>query len=212
MAKKKPAPAKLGRPRKFGERVPLGLRVTTETKKRLNEAAKASGRSLSQEAEFRLEQTFKAQNAVFDALDLAYGRRWAGLLLAIAQVAQIAGTRAVSLSQWNFEGCEDWTADPYAYDQAMRGIDFVLEAFRPQGKIVSPPDTIGLPADAYARLGEGFARGLLNGLVSPNEQQAWAFAHIAPAVRQRLSELIPTIRMEPDAPLVPGKTLSRKHS
>ena len=175
-----------------GERVPLGLRVTTEVRDRLNEACKASGRSLSQEAEFRLEQTFKAQNAVFDALDLAYGRPWAGLLLAIAEVSQITGTRAVSLSQWNFHGCEDWVSDPYAYDQAASAIRFVLEAFRPSGAIVAPPNTLKLPADAYARLGEGFAREMLSGLVDRKAGPPWPFAHIVNAIRERLAEVLPS--------------------
>src|SRR5262245_8525493 len=46
-----------GRP-SLGERVPLGLRVTLDTKARLDAAARYNGRSLSQEAEFRLEQSF----------------------------------------------------------------------------------------------------------------------------------------------------------
>jgi len=202
---------KPGRPVEFGERLPLGLRVTKETKARLDKAADASGRSLSQEAETRLENTFNAGNAVFDALDLAYGRRWGGLLLAIAQVAQITGTRAVSVSQWNFEGCEDWMADPYAYDQAMRGIVSLLEAFRPHGKIVSPPNTMGLPADAFGRLGEGYARDLLGGLVNPDSKgPAWPFAYGADAIRERLSDLISTIRVEPDAPITTEQATTRK--
>lgn len=44
---------------KGSPRVPLGLRVTPETKAALDSAAKKSGRSQSQEAEIRLEQTFR---------------------------------------------------------------------------------------------------------------------------------------------------------
>ena len=50
----------MGRPTKkpkAGERIPLGLRVTAAVKHRLDKAAKASGRSQSQEAEIRLEQS-----------------------------------------------------------------------------------------------------------------------------------------------------------
>ncbi|HWA21528.1 MAG TPA: TraY domain-containing protein [Caulobacterales bacterium] len=143
------------------ERVPLGLRVTPATKKRLDEAATASGRSQSQEAEMRLEQTFNAENAVFDALDLAYGKRLTGLLLAIAHAAQITGTRAVSVSQLNFFGGEEWGSDPYAYDQAARAINAVLEAYRPRGKIAVPPTQMGLPQEVFTQLGEGFAKDLL---------------------------------------------------
>lgn len=41
-----------------GERAGLSLRVTPEIKKKLEEAAEANGRSLSQECELRLELTF----------------------------------------------------------------------------------------------------------------------------------------------------------
>ena len=51
-----------GRPKREpdpGERVKLGLRVTAEVKRNLDAAADANGRSQSQEAEFRLEQSFE---------------------------------------------------------------------------------------------------------------------------------------------------------
>jgi len=53
-----------GRPIKAaveGERTQLGLRVTAEMKRKLEAAALESGRSLSQEAELRLEQSFERE-------------------------------------------------------------------------------------------------------------------------------------------------------
>jgi predicted HicB family RNase H-like nuclease len=53
---------RLGRPTKpptSGERTPLGLRVAPEIKRKLEAAAMESGRSLSQEAELRLERSFE---------------------------------------------------------------------------------------------------------------------------------------------------------
>lgn len=41
------------------ERIALGLRVTPEMKRRLDVLARTSGRSLSQEVEIRLEQSFR---------------------------------------------------------------------------------------------------------------------------------------------------------
>jgi hypothetical protein len=61
--------AKIGRPtrapRRGERRVPLGLSVTADVKRRLDGAAAKHGRSQSQEAERRLEQSF--------SLDDAYG-------------------------------------------------------------------------------------------------------------------------------------------
>ena len=56
-------PKRPGRPRiepAEGERVQLSFRVTPELKRRLTAAADKSGRSQSQEAEFRLERSFWA--------------------------------------------------------------------------------------------------------------------------------------------------------
>ena len=46
-----------GRP-SVGERVGLGLRVTPELKERIEQTCKATGRSQSQEVEYRLERSF----------------------------------------------------------------------------------------------------------------------------------------------------------
>ncbi len=58
-----------GRPRKAaieGERNSLGLRVTADVKMKLEDAATDSGRSQSQEAEFRLEQSFLDEHTRYD--------------------------------------------------------------------------------------------------------------------------------------------------
>jgi hypothetical protein len=72
---------------------------------------------------------------------------------------------------------------------------------------------MGLPADAFARLGEGYARDLLNGLANPdNKGPAWPFAHGADAIRERLSDLISAIGAEPDAPIKTEHKPTRKGS
>lgn len=198
MAKVKPEPTKRGRPT-VGERVPLGLRVTPEFKKRLDEAAAASGRSQSQEAEKRLESTFQAEHVVYDALDLAFGRRVTGILLAAVNAAQLTGTRAVSLSQGNYYGTEEWVLDPYAYDQAVKSVNFILEAFRPKGEVASPPDTLRLPQNAYDHIGEGFARELIGALQNADSKPVRQ--EITSPIRARLTDLLADIRLPPDVPL-----------
>src|SRR5262245_2407464 len=83
-----------GRPKRKispGERVPLGLRVTPSLKSVLDKAAERSGRSQSQEAELRLERTFRDQSLLPDALELAYGRQLAGLLMILARAMKDGG-------------------------------------------------------------------------------------------------------------------------
>jgi hypothetical protein len=185
------APRQSPQPAPQGERVPLGLRVTRETKRRLDDAATASGRSQSQEAELRLEQSFEAEKIALSGLDLRFGRHWTGILLAIAQAAQNTGTRALMVSRWNFEGCEDWVLDPYAYDQAMRAAVFLLEHFRPKGE--AKPGKFArsqfhyLPDQALEALGEGFAQALLSTRKQRNPKMV--LNEIADAIWQRLKDL-----------------------
>ena len=190
---KTPEP-KMGRPVEFGERHPLGLRVTKEVKQKLTEAANASGRSQSQEAELRLEQTFNSGSTLFDALDLAYGRHWTGILLALAHCAQLTGTRGLAVNTWEFDGCEDWVKDPYAYDQAVKAVNTILEAFRPKGDVSAKPvgDYRHLPRASVDFLGKGFAQDFLQQLKKPTEQRY--DAEIAGAARRRLEDLIPKMR------------------
>jgi len=194
ISKQKVSKPKMGRPREFGERHPLGLRVTKETKKKLTDAANASGRSQSQEAEFRLEQTFNATQSLFDSLDLAFGQHWTGILLALAQAAQLTGTRALAVNKWNFEGCEGWVEDPYAYDQAVKAVNTILEAFRPKGDVSAKPvgDFAHLPTASLDFLGKGFAQDFLAQLKKTNDHRP--DGEIVRATRERLVELIPRMR------------------
>jgi hypothetical protein len=60
---------------------------------------------------------------------------------------------------------------------------------------------MSLPAEAFAQLGEGFARELLGGLTNPNSKgPPWPFAHGAAAIRERLGDLISVIGAEPASP------------
>ena len=59
----------------------LSLRVTADLKKRLEQNAELNGRSLSQEAEFRLEHTFDRQGLLLEVLKLAFGVGWAGFII-----------------------------------------------------------------------------------------------------------------------------------
>jgi hypothetical protein len=60
---------RIGRPMKAparGKRVSLGLKVTADIKRRLDAAAQTSGRTQSQEAEYRIELSYQYQRALGD--------------------------------------------------------------------------------------------------------------------------------------------------
>jgi hypothetical protein len=89
-----------------GKRYPLNMRTTKETRDRLEAAAIASGRSLAQEVEARLERSFH-QEAVLGGPEIA---RVAFLMAARFAIA-VDGS--------------DWTRDPIAYSN---GVAEVLDA------------------------------------------------------------------------------------
>ena len=84
-------PAKKPKP---GSRVSLGLKVTAQMKELLDAQAKLSGRTQSQEAEFRLEQTFWQEELLPRALRLAYGKTLAGVLLTLGETIKLVGQLA----------------------------------------------------------------------------------------------------------------------
>jgi len=158
-----------GRPKKgeeLGERVPLGLRVTPETKRRLDVASFNTGRSLSQEAEIRLERSFYIQDLLEDALQMKYGQRVAGLIMAIGMTIENTIMNCTVL------GAADPTApirfdnekqvlDPNTYEEITKAIPTILEALRPQG-VIDPHNTARKTAEGYGwkSIGETAARAI----------------------------------------------------
>jgi DNA end-binding protein Ku len=123
-----------GRPRqrekKAGERVHLGVLVTREMKKRLETVAQHTGRSQSQEAELRLERSFDRQDLLSEALTLGYGRKLAGIIMALGFVMDgAARSRQMPLDPSE----KDWTEDPEAFERAFQAARTLLTAARPQG-------------------------------------------------------------------------------
>jgi hypothetical protein len=104
------------------------------------------------------------QRAVLGSLRQPLGSVKRSSLLAIAQSAQMTGTRALAVNKWNFEGCDDWVLDPYAYDQAIKAVSTILEAFRPKGNVSAKPvgDFARMPIASLESLGQGLPRTFYN--------------------------------------------------
>ena len=148
----------------------LGLKVTSDIKGRLENAARASGRTQSQEAEVRLERSFDHQELLPQVLELTYGRQLAAVLLMLGQVMKTAGESAAFSetvhpgSSFRPEGVRKWFDSPYGYDQAVRAAVRILDALRPRGNSEMPKDMRHGQLDlAYVEehLGERVANGLL---------------------------------------------------
>jgi hypothetical protein len=134
---------RIGRPRKVpepGERVALGLKVTSQVKNKIEAAADATGRTQSQEAELRLEQSFEREGLLPDVLSLAYGPQLGAVLILLGEVMKGAGERAGIDSTGTHEG---WLEDPYAFNVSMVVANNLLELLRPPGEIVPPAALAG---------------------------------------------------------------------
>jgi hypothetical protein len=108
----------------LGKRVSLGLKVTPEIKNKLDEAAKDNGRTQSQEAEYRIEQTFRGSEYLSQAMELAYGARVAVFLTVLGR-----GLREIAARGGETAG-DDWLgADPELSNDALGLIDEILASF-----------------------------------------------------------------------------------
>jgi hypothetical protein len=140
---------KVGRPGREptpGERVGLSLRVTPDTKRALDTAAECAGRSLSQEAELRLEQSFRNQDLLFQVLDIAYGQHTAALLILLGEIIrQVNAATAVSAGKL-VDMSQSWINQPESRRQVLDAIRFVQTEIDP-GE-APPEDQTGREAAA----------------------------------------------------------------
>jgi hypothetical protein len=112
----------------------VSVRISPDLKDKLVAATRTNDRSLSQEAEIRLEQSFKSEALAAEVLTLLFGRPLAGLILLVGNVMRASGTvSGIRSAGSRVAFSDDWHADPYAFDQAYRAAIAILEAARPPG-------------------------------------------------------------------------------
>lgn len=148
--------ARMGRPTKApkgDERVSLGLRVTADIKRKLDTAAVKNDRSQSQEAEFRLEQSFNEEDAV-GGPDLAV---FARLMSAAFLRGGQRGARAMS-RRWT---PAQWVNDPFCYAAAASAVVDALNTAQPLVYQSAHPDE--LARDLHKGLHDFFARAAASG-------------------------------------------------
>ena len=168
--------ARKGRPTKTakpGTKASLGLKVTASLKSRLEEAAAASGRTQSQEAEYRLERSFDRADLMWEMMELAYGREAGALILLMARAMTDAGRMSgYRHSPTGNEG-GSWVDDRFAYEQAQKAAATILSKFKPprwestrnisDERFVQNMRTLAEGTDSNS-WGEWFAENVLDGL------------------------------------------------
>ena len=124
------------KPANQGSRVSLGLKVTPEIKNRLDAEAKRNGRTQSQEAEVRLENSFRYRDALSEVLVLRYGNPNATLAVLIGDIMDRG--KSVSLMT---RAHENWLDDPETFDWIVEILNQELfERLRPTAGGNNGPD------------------------------------------------------------------------
>ncbi len=161
---------RIGRPRSRpedqGSGDYVGFRASRELKGKLKTAAAASHRSLSTEAQFRLEQSFLNEKILDEAFNMAYGRVNSGLILLIGEIMKTA-----TQSSYHHGNYEHWLDDAPTFRRTVKVLNELFSALRPAG---DPNDEIN--QGIWDRLVKGPVLAVaLNRTSDPIRQQLGAY-------------------------------------
>ncbi len=109
------------------KRANIATRVTHQTRTALEEAADASGRSLSQEIELRLERSFERERTLQETLELRFGRQTATLLFLMGREIG-SRVRGADIQRTGVprDAHSDWVDEPEAFAAARAGIEKIM--------------------------------------------------------------------------------------
>lgn len=128
-----------------GQKVTLSIRTTAVMKSRLAAAADSEGRNLSEEAERRLEGSFRDERLLDAALGMADDPVNAGLMLLVGQIFNAASQIAY------LHGFSHWLDDPFTSDLVARLMRDLIEGRRSEGDDPSI-GSAGANTEAWNRL------------------------------------------------------------
>ncbi len=133
----------------------FSTRIRPDLRQKLEQGAKQSGRSLSQEIEHRLRRSFVEDEKISDA----FGDRRTYLIMKMIAMG-------INLPRMREEPDVSWLDDPYYFDLSIGTALSILEAIRPKGEITAPEnDIVRLVADLRA---EGTAQSLWGKVLRAN--------------------------------------------
>src|SRR5690348_3146280 len=115
-----------------GQKSTLSIRASAALKNELDRAAKQNGRSLSQEAEFRLETSFHSQAQASEGLRLAFGPELAAFILIIARTTRNVGAAFDLFAGSGAGDPSAWAYSALAFDEAIKALKHIGKALRPE--------------------------------------------------------------------------------
>lgn len=164
-----------GRPRtrkfKAGDRVPLSLRVTPELKDWIDGASKASGRSQSQEVEFRLARSMEREMLLVDALMLRHGVKGSAVMMMLSRAFRIVERLAAhyTLLEGRHWLIEQWLDDPRCYEAVAAAMTAVLNDLHPSRHSLTVHQKPSFKSGDWEGLGKFAAHVALMGMFDRDE-------------------------------------------
>ncbi len=123
MATRKKAP-NAKPPKRVDRRKTMSTRLTPETRAKLEAATTKSRRSLAQEIEFRLEQSFAEEKSQAEIFGETFGK---------LETFLVARLLAHAIHTIETVTGKNWMDDPEAHRQTQNACKNILDAFRPPG-------------------------------------------------------------------------------
>jgi hypothetical protein len=182
------------RPSVPDQKTTISVRVSGTLKDQLVAATAKNDRSQSQEAEIRLEMSFREEAFAERALELRYGPRLAAVLTMIGDLMHQTGRIIGFQVSGTLEGADNWVEDPTAFDAAGQAAIVALAGVAPAGDVKYPkigtPPGIGVDLDqALTQTGASFALGLLQAIADPDSAVSSGALEKASELRPRLGSL-----------------------
>jgi len=158
--------------------VDIKIRMREPLRAKVEAAAKENSVSMNAEMVSRLERTFQRQDTadrfLRDFMEISYGPKLGAMLEAIGHTLDAVGIHAniaTTNEQDEFYWRAGWIKNPYAFEQAVKAANAVLETFRPPGRIVAPLQTA---VESERRLPLSEILDALRGRGRTPESRKWA--------------------------------------
>lgn len=190
-------PKRRGRPTtkgREGEKSTLSIGASAALKARLQEGADRNGRSLSQEAELRLELSFEREELWAMALEADHGPRVAALMRMVQWTISDVGKFAGFFATQSSEGAANWIENPDAVAQVRAAVAELLDAFDPRSSTSKPDEDVGV--------GVLMARGILEAVKNPAREGD--IGQRAKPIRARLGKLAARLNVDDRKIAVPA--------
>jgi hypothetical protein len=168
-------------PRQKAELMQVSFRTREPLRDALESAAKARGVSMNTEMNERLMRSFEDEVK----LETEFARvQLYAILRVVANTMDLAGGSTAMMSNMLTRAAKNWVDNPFAYDQAVKAANYILDQFRPPGDIAeATPNSTQIQS-----MGEEFAKGAVESLLE-EETTVIGDTQIPPRSRRDLGHL-----------------------